>query len=277
MRDGSQIQIPAKQVLVGDIVQISAGMKVPSDGYIIQSWNLVCDESMFTGDTNPTVKNSLKNCIAERDRIINEGKKKSSGNHEVPSPVLLSGSLIVEGKGDFIVIAVGSLSSLGRIKAKLEQQEELSPLQKNLEMIKRRIGRMGIFSALLIFVVLMTRFIIERVQEVDFNSESVNDFLCFLMIEVILNYLNLFLVKSLQISLVVAMTPDGISLAVVMSLAYCAKEIVKDNILVRNLNVCETMASVNIICTEKTGILTQNKLTVCDFWNEKTVIPWQIY
>ena len=75
MRDGSQIQIPANQVLVGDIVQISAGMKVPSDGYIIQSWNLVCDESMFTGDTNPTVKNSLKNCIAERDRIINEGKK----------------------------------------------------------------------------------------------------------------------------------------------------------------------------------------------------------
>lgn len=161
-------------------------MNLPADGLVLSASDLKCDESSMTGENEPMKKSSFADCIKKRNEVLAEESKKQPDYHAVPSPILLSGSRVTQGEGYFIVIAVGPRSCLGRIKAKLEQELESTPLQQKLEHLARGIGKFGLYSALLIFIVLIVRFIVTRVRADNFYSEHLNVLLSYLMIAVIL-------------------------------------------------------------------------------------------
>jgi len=201
IRDGQLLNIHNSMVLVGDLVIMSEGMDIPADGYVIESSELLCDESSMTGETEPLKKFPLQKCIQKREEIISEGLKEKSSYHAVPSPILLSGSRVLQGEGKFIVIVVGPKSCIGRIEDKLKQDEEITPLQKKLEHLARGIGNFGLYSAIMIFIVLIIRFIVTRVKEGTFYSSDLNVLLSYLMIAVIFLLLHIFIVFGLRLQL----------------------------------------------------------------------------
>lgn len=155
-----------------------------------------------------------------------------------------------------IVTVVGDSSCLGKIRALLDQEEETStPLQNKLEVIAEDIGKFGLVSAIIIFLVLVLRFGIEKAIEPSWNTETD-------LVE-LLRYFVLGLIV-----LVVAI-PEGLPLAVTLSLAFSVKKMLVDNNLVRKMEACETMGGANNICSDKTGTLTLNKMTLTNFWNGK--------
>lgn len=127
------LDIHNSYILVGDLVQINEGMDIPADGFVLSAADLMCDESSMTGETEPMKKTTLANCIKKRNELIQEDLQTKSGYHAVPSPILLSGSRVLQGEGLFVVLVVGPRSCLGRIQAKLEQESESTPLQQKLE------------------------------------------------------------------------------------------------------------------------------------------------
>lgn len=184
MRDGKLQNIHNSMVLVGDLVQIQEGMDISADGLVLQASELTCDESAMTGETEPLKKNTLSVCIKKRDELIQEGLKEKSNEHSVPSCILLSGSKVLQGEGWFLVIVVGPNSCLGKIEGKLQQDIESTPLQRKLEHLARGIGKFGLYSAIIIFAVLIIRFSILRIRKDNFYSEHLNDLLSFFMISV---------------------------------------------------------------------------------------------
>lgn len=110
--------------MTGDVVKLTEGMEIPADGIVLHAADLTTDESAMTGETDPIKKNNLKTCIQERDKIINEGGKNLAGKHDVPSPLIMSGTRILTGEGLMVVIVVGDSSCLGKIAAILRSKEE---------------------------------------------------------------------------------------------------------------------------------------------------------
>ena len=246
------------EVIVGDLVQISEGMEIPADGYVVEAAELTSDESAMTGETDPIKKNVLSECIEKRNQIIAEGGKDSAGAHDVPSPILMSGTRILTGEGKFLIFVVGDSSCVGKINALLRSGDpEATPLQEKLEAIARDIGKFGLISALFVLGILILRFIIDRaVEGLWDHSKHWTDLLNYFMI---------------SITVVVVAIPEGLPLAVTLSLAYSVKKMLKDNNLVRKLQACETMGGANMICSDKTGTLTQNKMSFTHLWNQKII------
>ena len=117
----------------------------------------------MTGETNPIKKNTIYGCVEKMEEIIESGEKNSAGIHDVPSPVILSGTRMLTGEGKMIVTVVGDSSCLGKIRALLDQEEETAtPLQNKLETIAEDIGKFGLISAITLFLVLVLRFGIEK-------------------------------------------------------------------------------------------------------------------
>lgn len=151
------------EVMVGDLVQLVEGMEIPADGLLIEASEITTDESAMTGETDPVKKALLPQCIAKRNQIIEEGSKNTAGRHDVPSPVIMSGTRILTGEGKMVVIVVGDSSCVGKISALLRQDDpEATPLQMKLEAIARDIGNFGLISSCLIVLVLLVRLAIER-------------------------------------------------------------------------------------------------------------------
>lgn len=150
-------------VLVGDLVTLKSGMEVAGDGYVLQGYSLALDESSMTGETKPMTKNSLANCLAKKQVLIKEKGPTKLAHHDCPSPIILSGTKVLSGTGQMIVINVGKNSAIGKIKDIMESgEEELTPLQLKLEKIARDIGWFGLTSASIIFIALLLRFVIEN-------------------------------------------------------------------------------------------------------------------
>lgn len=119
IRSGIVSNIHMSKVLVGDVVLLSEGMEIPSDGYVLEAAELTTDESAMTGETDPIRKATIPICIAKRDELIKEGNKNTAGRHEVPSCVILSGTRILTGEGKLLVLVVGDSSCVGKISALL--------------------------------------------------------------------------------------------------------------------------------------------------------------
>ncbi len=188
-------------LLTGDIVHINEGMDIPVDGLIIEANEILCDESDLTGETEPMMKRTLKDCIQKKEEFLEfskEAKTKNSQNmHEIPSPIIFSGSRVLQGEGKFLVLVVGSKSGIGRIKEKLETDIEATPLQEKLEDIASGIGKFGLISAILIFFTLLIRFGIERFQQNNFNKEThVKELIEYVLISVIFYFLLRFYIKN---------------------------------------------------------------------------------
>ncbi|EAR94179.2 calcium-translocating P-type ATPase, PMCA-type protein (macronuclear) [Tetrahymena thermophila SB210] len=253
-RDGSEITIHRDKVLTGDIIKIKGGMELPADGICLYSVDIKCDESVMTGEPDPVHKQSVIKCIQRREEYNRMNLTKDIKNrHEIPTPILMSGTNVLEGEGLMIAIVVGPHSTSGKIEEILKSQDESkSPLQQKLETIADDIGKFGLYSALLIVLILLIRFTVERIQEDSFSSDNVIEMINFLIIGV---------------TVVVVAIPEGLPLSVTLSLAFSTSKMLKDKNLVRKMQACETMGGANNICSDKTGTLTQNIMYVTTLWN----------
>lgn len=224
-RDGSIIEIPSEEVVVGDIVIIDAGRYIPADLRLIESANLKIEESAFTGESVPAEKNS---------DIINEENDVPIGDQH---NMAFMSTLATYGRGTGIVIATGMDTQIGKIAKMLDAEDEnTTPLQKKLAQLGKTLG----FAAVGISIVM---FIVSMFQGRDF--------------------LEMFMTS---ISLAVAVIPEGLPAIVAIVLALGVQRMIKENAIIRKLPSVETLGSVNIICSDKTGTLTINKMTVKKFY-----------
>lgn len=242
IRDGKTLEIHQSEVMVGDLVLLREGMQLPADGLLVKESEVLCDESAMTGETDPLKKETMIGCISKRDQIIAEGGKNSASHHDVPSPIVMSGTKVLCGEGMFLVLLVGENTCEGKIGVLLRQGGvEVTPLQQKLETIANDIGKFGLISAILIFFILILRFTIERIIDNNFETKHIIEILKFFI---------------LGVAVIVMAIPEGLPLSVTISLAFSVKRMLNDMNLVRKLQACETMGGANMICSDKTGTLT---------------------
>ncbi|EGG23082.1 hypothetical protein DFA_05212 [Cavenderia fasciculata] len=226
-RGGQQMLVSIFDVLVGDVLVVDTGDIICGDGVFIEGHSLVCDESSLTGESDPVKKGSPENGM---------------------DPFLISGSMVQEGFGRMLVTAVGVNSLNGRIMMSLRTEIEDTPLQEKLGVLAERIGKFGLaVAALMILITVPKYFITKKVNDEPITAASVSD-----ITQIVVG----------AITIVVVAVPEGLPLAVTMALAYGMLKMFKENNLVRNLASCETMGGATTICSDKTGTLTQNVMTV---------------
>ncbi|GJN07051.1 hypothetical protein PR202_ga24841 [Eleusine coracana subsp. coracana] len=229
-RDGSRQKISIYDLVVGDIVHLSIGDQVPADGLFIHGYSLLLDESSLSGESDPV--------------YISEDK-----------PFILAGTKVQDGSAKMLVTAVGMRTEWGRLMSTLsEGGEDETPLQVKLNGVATIIGKIGLVFATLTFVVLLVRFLIEKCLTVGLFKWYSTDALT------IVNYF------ATAVTIIVVAVPEGLPLAVTLSLAFAMKQLMKDKALVRHLSACETMGSAGTICTDKTGTLTTNHMVVDKIW-----------
>jgi Ca2+-transporting ATPase len=229
-RDGCRQKISIYDLAVGDIVHLSIGDQVPADGLYIHGYSLLIDESCLSGESEPV--------------YISQDK-----------PFILAGTKVQDGSAKMLVTAVGMRTEWGRLMSTLsEGGEDETPLQVKLNGVATIIGKIGLLFATLTFVVLMVRFLIEKGLTVGLSKWYSTDALT------IVNYF------ATAVTIIVVAVPEGLPLAVTLSLAFAMKKLMNDKALVRHLSACETMGSAGTICTDKTGTLTTNHMVVDKIW-----------
>ncbi|KAJ7534406.1 hypothetical protein O6H91_13G093000 [Diphasiastrum complanatum] len=226
-RNSRRQKVSIFDLVVGDIVHLAIGDQVPADGLFITGYSLVIDESSMTGESEP-----------------------QKVNHE--NPFLLSGTKVQDGSALMLVTGVGMNTEWGHLMAVLgEAGDDETPLQVKLNGVATLIGRIGVGFAVVTFAVLLGRFIF---QKEDLKHWSAVD---------LLQILNFF---AIAVTIIVVAVPEGLPLAVTLTLAFAMKKMMADKALVRHLSACETMGSATCICSDKTGTLTTNQMTVVKAW-----------
>ncbi|URE13269.1 Ca2+-ATPase N terminal autoinhibitory domain [Musa troglodytarum] len=225
-RDGFRQKISIYDILPGDIVHLAIGDQVPADGLFISGFSLLIDESSLTGESEPVVVNS-------------------------DNPFLLSGTKVRDGSCKMLVTTVGMRTQWGKLMATLsEGGDDETPLQVKLNGVATIIGQIGLFFAVVTFAVLAEGLIRHKIQDGLYLSWSIDDAL------ELLDYF------AIAVTIVVVAVPEGLPLAVTLSLAFAMKKMMNDKALVRHLAACETMGSATSICSDKTGTLTTNHMAV---------------
>ncbi|KAK7430778.1 plasma membrane calcium [Neonectria magnoliae] len=240
IRSGRSQEISVLDVLVGDVMHLATGDIVPVDGIFIEGSSVKCDESSATGESD-----LLKKVPAAT--VFQDIQKLDAKEAEKLDPFIISGSKVVEGSGKFIVTAVGVNSSYGRISMSLRTEQEDTPLQKKLNILADWIAKFGAGAALLLFIVLFIKFCAGLPNNDGTPSEKGQEFM------------KIFIVS---VTVVVVAVPEGLPLAVTLALSFATVKMLRDNNLVRVLKACETMGNATTVCSDKTGTLTQNKMTV---------------
>ncbi|KAF9565395.1 calcium-translocating P-type ATPase [Agrocybe pediades] len=246
IRDGVEKVIDIKEVVVGDIALLEPGEIVPCDGIFLSGHNIKCDESGATGESDAIKKVSYSELGEIRKRNLAEGKDVNSGHTDC---FIISGSKVLEGVGKYVVVAVGTKSFNGRIMMALRGDTENTPLQLKLNNLAELIAKIGSVAGLALFTALMIRFFVQLGTHNPERNASQNG----------IAFVNILIIA---VTLVVVAVPEGLPLAVTLALAFATKRMTYENLLVRVLGSCETMANASVICTDKTGTLTQNSMTV---------------
>ncbi|KAG8377538.1 hypothetical protein BUALT_Bualt08G0043600 [Buddleja alternifolia] len=225
-RNGYRQKISIFDLLSGDIVHLGIGDQVPADGLFISGYSLLINESSLTGESEP----------------INV----SSGN-----PFLLSGTKVQDGSCKMLVTTVGMRTQWGKLMATLsEGGDDETPLQVKLNGVATIIGKIGLFFAVITFAVLVQGLFSQKMNQGSHWSWSGDD------AREMLEYF------AIAVTIVVVAVPEGLPLAVTLSLAFAMKKMMNDKALVRHLAACETMGSATTICSDKTGTLTTNHMSV---------------
>lgn len=232
------MQISVYKVLVGDIVHLKPGDLIPVDGIFISGHGVKCDESSATGESDQMKKTAA-------DEVWRQ--MHSGGSYEKLDCFIISGSKVLEGIGSFIVTSVGTHSSYGKTMMALREDTDATPLQMKLNNLAEAIAKLGGGSALLLFIVLLIRFVVNLKGSTATADEKGQNFMRILIT---------------AITVVVVAVPEGLPLAVTLALAFATTRMLRDNNLVRVLRACETMGNATTVCSDKTGTLTQNKMTV---------------
>ncbi|CAI6273385.1 unnamed protein product [Periconia digitata] len=238
IRSGKTREVSVYEVLVGDLMQLEPGDMVPVDGILIKGHGLKCDESSATGESDLLKKTTAENAF---NAIENHEPLKKI------DPFILSGAKVSEGVGTFMVTATGVHSSYGKTMMSLREDSEVTPLQSKLNVLATYIAKLGGAAALLLFVVLFIKFLVSLRTSTSTPEQKGQEFLSILIVAV---------------TIVVVAVPEGLPLAVTLALAFATTRMLKDNNLVRLLRSCETMGNATTICSDKTGTLTTNKMTV---------------
>ena len=277
IRNGIPLDIISDDILVGDLINIMIGDILPADLLLIEGNGIKLDESSLTGESEHLKKENYDKC-----REIIE----SNNTNKIPSPLMLSGSNCVEGAGYGIVLAVGDHSQKGIIKRTVDnaQENNKTPLEEKLDVIVEYIGWFGMGAGITTLVALTLRFIISFFNsEKEFEKEEAKKDLLY---SILSNYNGLEekikdeakantltnpkseIAESILgiimfcVSIIVVAIPEGLPLAVTLSLAFSIKKLMDQNNLVRKMHACETMGGANYICTDKTGTLTKNEMNV---------------
>lgn len=242
VRSGKALEMSVFDVLVGDVMHLETGDMIPCDGILIEGHNIKCDESQATGESDLIKKRAAEEVYSA---IENNGDLKKM------DPFIQSGARVMEGVGTFLVTATGVNSSYGQTLMSLHDDPEITPLQSKLNVIADYIAKLGGASALLLFVVLFIRFLVNLPNEPPEVTPAMKG----------QNFLGIFIVV---VTIIVVAVPEGLPLAVTLALSYATAKMVKQNNLVRQLKACEVMGNANTICSDKTGTLTQNKMKVVE-------------
>lgn len=240
IRDGNEKVINVKELVVGDVALLEPGEIVPCDGVFLSGHNVKCDESGITGESDAIKKLTYKECI--------EAQTHGQLNAHTDCFVI-SGSKVLEGVGSYIVIAVGVKSFNGRIMMALRTDNDNTPLQTKLNNLAELIAKLGSAAGLILFVALLIRFFVQLGTGTPVRTANEKG-LAFVQILII------------SVTLIVVAVPEGLPLAVTLALAFATKRMTAEKLLVRVLGSCETMANASVVCTDKTGTLTQNSMTV---------------
>ena len=237
VRSGKSRQISVYDVLVGDVMHLEPGDLIPVDGVFISGHNVRCDESSATGESDllkKTPADDVYRAIESNDDLTKL------------DPFIISGAKVTEGIGTFLVTAIGVNSTYGKTMMSLQEDSQVTPLQSKLNVMATHIAKLGLASGLLLFLVTFIEFLVRLSLLPDSSSKGQA-------------FLNVLIVA---VTIIVVAVPEGLPLAVTLALAYATTRMLKDNNLVRQLRACETMGNATSICSDKTGTLTQNKMTV---------------
>ncbi|KAG8829631.1 hypothetical protein FRC17_006267 [Serendipita sp. 399] len=239
IRFGKEAQVNIREILVGDIALMEPGEIIPCDGIFVSGHNVKCDESGATGESDAIKKFSFEDSWAEHQ--AKDGKTKKDC-------FILSGAKVLEGAGSYVVIAVGERSFNGRILMALRKPVAATPLQEKLNHLAELIAKVGGTCGLILFGALMIKFFVQLKTKPNRTANA--KAMSFVQILII------------SVTLIVVAVPEGLPLAVTLALAFATKRMTKENLLVRVLDSCETMANATVVCTDKTGTLTQNVMHV---------------
>lgn len=234
IRDGQQLEIPASELVVGDIIKLEAGDVVPSDGRLLEAYSLKINESALTGESE----------AVEKDHSVIDSEKVALGDQK---NMVFSSSLVTYGRGLAVITAVGHDTELGKIADLISNTaERKTPLQVNMDNFSKKLSIIIILICVLVFGLSVYR------------GETIMDALLF------------------AVALAVAAIPEALSSIITISLAIGTSRMAKENAIVKELKAVEGLGCVSIICSDKTGTLTQNKMTVEDVYcyptNKQTLL-----
>ena len=230
-RGGKVMQIPRHDIVVGDVVLIEVGDEVPADGELLVSTDLQINESTLTGEP------------------ITEKNTEGGGDGAYPRNVILRSTMVMNGRGEFVVTAVGDATEIGKVAQKSTEQTSVkTPLYVQLDKLASMISKVGSVVSVAAFVIFLVHDILTN------PAWGGKDY--FYMAEIVLDYF------MMAVTLIVMAVPEGLPMAITLSLALNMRRMLRSNNLVRKLHACETMGAVTVICTDKTGTLTQNQMQV---------------
>ena len=281
-RDGKVMEAPRRDVVVGDIILVETGDEVPADAVLVEAVNLQIDESSLTGEplTSKSVtdaqgqqasdattqhstlniqhsasaasQHSSLNIQHSADATIQHSSLNTQHSSEAyPKNMILRSTMVMNGRGTAVVTRVGDSTEIGKVATEAtEATRTQTPLNLQLDKLAKLISKVGTGISIAAFVIFLGHDILTN------SLWHTNDYLA--MLQVVLNYF------MMAVTLIVMAVPEGLPMAVTLALALNMRRMLKFNNLVRKLHASETMGAVTVICTDKTGTLTQNRMTVHD-------------
>lgn len=240
IRNGKVHEIPKKDIVVGDVVILNTGDEIPADGVLLEAVSLQVNESSLTGEL-----------------MVNKTTDEAHFDEEAtyPSNSVMRGTTVTDGHGVMCVERVGDATEIGKVaRQATEQSQEQTPLNLQLTKLANLIGKVGFTIATLTFVIFTAKDLY-----VHLNNTTITDWHQWLEIaRIVLKYF------MMAVTLIVVAVPEGLPMSVTLSLALNMCRMLKTNNLVRKMHACETMGAITVICTDKTGTLTQNLMQVYD-------------
>lgn len=262
IRDGRETSVPRADIVVGDIVLLSTGDEIPADGKLIEATQMQVDESSLTGE--PLCHKSIR-------------PDEQDSEATYPTNHVLRGTKLLEGHGIMQVTAVGDKTENGRVFTETQIDSSVrTPLNEQLDRLGLLISRASYAVAALVIIGRIIMWFVSNSQLGSAASMSVSDPEISSILNLQSSFLNLnflaYLLQSLMlaVTLIVVAVPEGLPMAVTLSLAYSMRRMLKTNNLVRRLHACETMGAATVICTDKTGTLTQNRMQVVEVHQPST-------
>ena len=240
IRNGKVYEIPKKDIVVGDVVILNTGDEIPADGVLLEAVSLQVNESSLTGEL-----------------MVNKTTDEAHFDEEAtyPSNSVMRGTTVTDGHGVMCVERVGDATEIGKVaRQATEQSQEQTPLNLQLTKLANLIGKVGFTIATLTFVIFTAKDLYAYL-----SVTAVTDWHQWLEIaRIVLKYF------MMAVTLIVVAVPEGLPMSVTLSLALNMRRMLKTNNLVRKMHACETMGAITVICTDKTGTLTQNLMQVYD-------------